>query len=196
LPATLLTGRGLRCERDGRLLFDALSIELHAGEIVELTGPNGSGKTTLLRILAGLSSDFDGAVERHGRLSYIGHRGGLNPQLTALENLRWYAVIEGYDATDAQLLQLLAEVGLAGYEETPCQQLSAGQQRRAALARLGFDGGGVWLLDEPLTALDDAGAGVVRALLARHCVAGGSALCATHQPLGVTAARRQSLGSS
>jgi heme exporter protein A len=194
LSATLLTGRGLRCERDGRLLFDDLAIELHAGEIVELTGPNGSGKTTLLRILAGLSGDFAGAVERRGRLSYIGHRGGLNPQLTALENLRWYAVIEGYDATDAQLLQLLAEVGLAGHEETPCQQLSAGQQRRAALARLGFDGDGVWLLDEPLTALDDDGSAVVRGLLGRHCAAGGAALCATHQSLGVAAARQQALG--
>jgi heme exporter protein A len=196
LPATLLTGRGLRCERDGRLLFDDLSIELGAGEIVELTGPNGSGKTTLLRILAGLTGDFDGAVERYGRLSYIGHRGGLNPQLTALENLRWYAVIEGYDASDAQMQRLLAEVGLAGYEDTPCQQLSAGQQRRAALARLGFDGGGVWLLDEPLTALDADGARVVRSLLGRHCAVGGSALCATHQPLGVASARHQALGGA
>jgi heme exporter protein A len=195
LVASLLTGRGLHCERDGRLLFDDLTIELRAGDIVELTGPNGSGKTTLLRILAGLTGDFDGAVEHGGRLRYIGHRGGLNPQLTALENLRWYAVIEGYDATDEQLLAILAEVGLAGSEDVPSQQLSAGQQRRAALARLGFDGRDVWLLDEPLTALDDVGCGLVRQLLERHCAAGGAALCATHQPLGIEAARRQTLGA-
>jgi heme exporter protein A len=177
------------------VLFDNLDLDIRAGDVIELTGPNGSGKTTLLRCLAGLTGDFDGRVEHAGALRYVGHRGGLNVQLTPLENLRWYAAIEGAAPQDDVLAALLVRVGLAGYELTPCQQLSAGQQRRAALARLGFDSAALWLLDEPLTALDDDGCALVRDLLQRHRVAGGAALCATHQSLHLDDVRRQVLGT-
>ena len=125
-------------------------------------------------------------VSHAAQFSYVGHRGGLNLQLTPLQNLRWSAAIEGIGCIERiELSSLLDGVGLAGYEFTPCQQLSAGQQRRAALARLGFGNAALWLLDEPLTALDDAGCALVRDLLARHRAAGGAALCATHQSLGL-----------
>ena len=176
------------------MLFEGLSLDIRPGDVIELTGPNGSGKTTLLRCLAGLTGDFDGEVTRASALSYVGHRGGLNLQLTPLQNLRWSAAIEGSDASRERMSALLDRVGLAGYEHTPCQQLSAGQQRRAALARLAFGSAALWLLDEPLTALDDAGCAFVRELLERHRRAGGAALCATHQPLQIDAARRHALG--
>jgi heme exporter protein A len=195
LQASLLTARGLRCERDGRTLFEGLNLDIHPGDVVELTGPNGSGKTTLLRCLVGLTADFDGQIERAGAFSYVGHRGGLNLQLTPLQNLRWSAAIEGSDASSKTLSALLDRVGLAGYELTPCQQLSAGQQRRAALARLGLGNAALWLLDEPLTALDEAGCALVRDLLDRHRRAGGAALCATHQSLQIDGARRHVLGA-
>ena len=194
MQESLLTARGLGCERDGRVLFHALDLDIRRGEVIELTGPNGSGKTTLLRALAGLTGDFDGSVSHAAHLSYVGHRGGLNLQLTPLQNLSWSAAIEGIDATRNELTSLLDGVGLAGYEFTPCQQLSAGQQRRAALARLGLRSAALWLLDEPLTALDDAGCGLVRDLLARHRAAGGGALCATHQSLQLDGTRRHVLG--
>jgi heme exporter protein A len=196
LQASLLTARALRCERDGRTLFEGLNLDIRPGDVVELTGPNGSGKTTLLRCLVGLTADFDGQVERSGAFSYVGHRGGLNLQLTPLQNLRWSAAIEGSDASSKTLSALLDRVGLAGYELTPCQQLSAGQQRRAALARLGLGNAALWLLDEPLTALDEAGCALVRDLLERHRRAGGAALCATHQSLRIDGARRHVLGAA
>jgi heme exporter protein A len=194
LQASLLTARALGCERDGRVLFKGLDLDIRPGDVIELTGPNGSGKTTLLRCLAGLTGDFDGEVSHAGRFSYVGHRGGLNLQLTPLQNLRWSAAIEGSDASNESLSSLLDGVGLAGYELTPCQQLSAGQQRRAALARLSFDNAALWLLDEPLTALDDEGCALVRELLARHRAAGGAALCATHQSLGLERTLHHALG--
>lgn len=178
------------------MLFEGLNLEIRRGDVVELTGPNGSGKTTLLRCLAGLTADFDGEVERSEAFSYVGHRGGLNLQLTPLQNLRWSAAIEGSDASTKTLSSLLDRVGLAGYELTPCQQLSAGQQRRAALARLGFGNSPLWLLDEPLTALDEAGCALVRDLLEGHRRAGGAALCATHQPLQIVGASRHVLGAA
>jgi heme exporter protein A len=192
--ASLLTATGLRCERDGRVLFDNLDLEVCGGDVIELTGPNGSGKTTLLRCLAGLTGDFDGIVRHAGPFNYIGHRAGLNLQLTPLQNLRWSAAIEGTDATTSTMSAWLDAVGLAGFELTPCQQLSAGQQRRAALARLQFRNARLWLLDEPLTALDEAGCALVREMLERHCAAGGAAVCATHQSLRVAAARPCVLG--
>ncbi len=178
------------------MLFQCLDLELCSGEVIELTGPNGSGKTTLLRCLAGLTGDFLGEVSRTPAFVYMGHRGGLNLQLTPLQNLSWSAAIEGSDASTEKLSLLLERVGLAGYEFTPCQHLSAGQQRRAALARLGFGTAALWLLDEPLTALDDAGCALVHGLLEAHRRAGGAALCATHQSLRVDGARRHALGQS
>jgi heme exporter protein A len=196
----LLAASALGCERDGRVLFSALDLELKRGDLVELTGSNGSGKTTLLRILAGLCGDYAGRVDRDGHeagwLHYLGHRAGLSAALSPLENLRWYTSVAGSgDARDEHRLKALARVGLAGYEDTPCHQLSAGQQRRAALARLIAHVAKVWLLDEPLTALDTDGARLVRALLVEHRARGGAAICATHQPLGVDGARSLVLGA-
>jgi heme exporter protein A len=195
----LLRTARLTCERDGRLLFSDLCFELHAGEVVELTGPNGSGKTTLLRSMAGLTSEYEGVIERGAPFIYQGHRAGLNALLTPVENLRWYAGLHGWAEPESDALYAsLSQVGLVGYEDTPCQYLSAGQQRRVLLARLQFsidgDGPSVWLLDEPLTALDVEGCAQVRRLLTAHAANGGAAICATHQPLAVDGAHDLILG--
>jgi len=190
----LLHARSLSCERDGRLLFAKLDLTIAAGDVVELRGPNGSGKTTLLRCLAGLTADFEGDVERHTPIAYCGHRGGLKAELTPLENLRWYAALAGVDVGVGGLCEQLDAMGLEGYALTPCQQLSAGQQRRVALARLRFASAPLWLLDEPLTSLDEHGCALVRDLLDAHRRAGGGAICATHAALEVAGARTQSLG--
>jgi heme exporter protein A len=196
----LLAAHALGCERDGRMLFTALDLELRRGDLVELTGSNGSGKTTLLRILAGLAGGYSGRVEaaerQPGWMHYLGHRAGLSAALSPLENLMWYTSIAGGgEAHNEHCLRALARVGLAGYEDTPCHQLSAGQQRRAALARLIACEARVWLLDEPLTALDADGVRLVRALLLEHRARGGAAVCATHQTLGVDGVRSLVLGA-
>lgn len=174
------------CERDGRRLFSDLNVCLRRGDCLELRGPNGSGKSTLLKALAGLYQAFSGTIEVAESL-YLGHRSGVSGLLTAEENLRWYRALRPGRTTVAQALQLL---GLAGYERVPCQQLSAGQQRRVALARLLVCDAAVWLLDEPLTALDDSGRSLVDELIAVCCRDGGTVVCATHQPLGVRGVRR------
>ncbi len=190
-----LSADALTCKRDGRTLFEALEIALAPGDIIELRGPNGSGKTTLLRCLSGLTDDFAGRVERSVAFLYLGHRGGINGQLTPMENLEWYAALTGVELDAAGLREALDATGLKGYGRTPCQYLSAGQQRRAALARLHLGGAPMWLLDEPLTALDDEGCALVRGLLDAHRARGGSAICATHPPLGLSNTRLQQLGS-
>lgn len=187
----LLRVTDLACEREGRQLFSGLNITVQTGECVALTGPNGSGKSTLLRCISGLFPDFTGEVTAPS-LSYLGHRPGVAPGLSPLENLRWYAAL-GQQSADTDLFALLENVGLAGYEDVLCSRLSAGQQRRVALARLRLDRGRLWLLDEPFTALDVRGQELVRSYIDEHRKAGGAALCATHQDLGIAEASELSL---
>jgi heme exporter protein A len=189
--ALLLDVADLACERDGRLLFTELRVRLRPGDCLELLGPNGSGKSTLLRAIAGLYPDYTGTI-RAAESLYLGHRPGISGLLTAEENLRWYAVLRPGGRSPGEAL---AAVGLAGYERVPCQHLSAGQLRRVALARLVLCRSPLWLLDEPLTALDSAGQDIVRHLVATHLGAGGAALCATHQELGLAGAGALHLGA-
>jgi len=189
---TLLQIEALACVRDGRALFTDLNLSVSAGECLALTGPNGSGKSTLLRCVGGLFPDYRGEI-RAQRLEYLGHRPGVSLGLSPLENLRWYHSLGGRELV---LAALLDRVGLAGYEKVLCQQLSAGQQRRVALARLMLSSARLWLLDEPFTALDDDGQDLVRSMLGEHLAAGGAAVCATHQPLGLPGSATVNLGRS
>jgi len=196
----LLVVRDLECTRDGRILFSALRFELEQSEVISLQGANGAGKSTLLRCIAGLYPDFEGSVSA-ARFAYFGHKPGLSGALSTSENLSYLAGFEiglteadeddSYGVLGAPSVSPLADsvddalsaVGLQGYENVRCANLSAGQLRRVGLARLLLSRSPLWLLDEPLTALDDAGAQLLGRLLLQHTESGGGAVCATHQPL-------------
>jgi heme exporter protein A len=180
----------LTCERDGRKLFDSLDFELNGGECLEVTGDNGSGKSTLLRCVAGLFTNYTGTIQTASSL-YLGHRLGLNLLLTAEQNLRWY---QGLCGNSDSIGEVLHRVGMAGYARVVCQNMSAGQQRRIGLARLVTGQCSLWLLDEPLTALDAAGQELVADLIGEHLRGSGSVICATHQGLHVQGARSLQLG--
>ena len=191
----LLRVANLGCEREGRQLFSDLNLSLEAGDLTALTGPNGSGKSTLLRCITGLYPDYEGEIEA-APVGYLGHRPGVSPSLTVLENLRWFAALSSSEVTSSdELIRRLDAVGLAGYEDVLCGRLSAGQHRRVALVRLGLDDSPLWLLDEPFTALDSSAQDLVRALIAAHRAEGGAVLCATHQDLGVADAGELNLGN-
>ncbi len=149
---------------------------------MELRGPNGSGKTTLLRTLAGLLP-MQGQLVASTKLAYLGHANGLAGPLSALENLRWYVGLGGSAADEPRILAALRRLGISGLSRQPVERLSAGQQRRVALARLLMGAAPVWLLDEPYTALDSSGITCVDGLLRDHVAAGGSALVASHVPI-------------
>ncbi|KQN55036.1 MULTISPECIES: cytochrome c biogenesis heme-transporting ATPase CcmA [unclassified Erwinia] len=187
----MLEARNLTLVRDERVLFCDLSFTVAAGDIVQVEGANGAGKTSLLRLLTGLSRAEQGEVlwqqksilqqreSWHQQLLYLGHQPGVKAVLTPFENLRFYHPDHSQDA----LWQALEQVDLAGYETVPAGQLSAGQQRRVALARLWLSQARVWILDEPLTAIDKAGVAALTALFVRHARQGGAVILTTHQDL-------------
>ncbi|KAA0012047.1 cytochrome c biogenesis heme-transporting ATPase CcmA [Billgrantia pellis] len=190
-----LQGQNLACERDDRWLFQGLNLDIQAGEIVRVEGPNGSGKTTLLKILSGQLADYEGELFWDGRpmrearevflsnLLYLGHAPGVKAALTPLENLAWYQALAGQRGGEAACFSALEEVGLAGFEDVPAGQLSAGQQRRVALARLVLAPRPLWVLDEPFTAIDRDGVAALERRLIEHARAGGCVLVTTHHEL-------------
>jgi heme exporter protein A len=196
----VLEASDLECERGGRKLFRGMTFCVNSGEIIRVAGANGSGKTSLLRILCGLLTPSAGEVlwngariqslkEEYARhVLYLGHAPAVKDELTGAENLRVACVLAGISTTAEQTRDALARFGVPG--DKPVRQLSQGQRRRAALARLGVSWQApLWLLDEPFTALDAAAAELTRTLLGEHAQRGGSVVYSTHQDAGLRDSR-------
>jgi heme exporter protein A len=187
-----LEARALCCVRNDQTLFRSLDLAVAAGEVLLIGGANGSGKTSLLRLLAGLGAPESGTVrwcgadiatlgaEFRAAVEYVGHANGIKLDLSAAENLEFTASLRG-TRNGAAVAAALDEAGLSGLGETRARLLSAGQRRRLALARLRLSGAPLWLLDEPLTALDAGGRGFVADLIGEHARRGGVAVVATHE---------------
>jgi heme exporter protein A len=187
--------RGLACVRGQRVLFRDLSFSLAEGRALSLQGPNGAGKTSLLRLIAGFLRPAAGIIslrtngeevadaeERGKFMGWLAHQDAVKPQLGVREQLAFFAALyeSGRDPEEA-----MRTFGLMPLAELPGQYLSAGQKRRLALARLQLSARPLWLLDEPLAALDAAGKKLVAETVAAHCASGGIVVAATHETLGV-----------
>ena len=192
----MLEAVDLECVRGDRPLFSHFSFGLAPGELLHVRGRNGSGKTTLLRTLCGLTHPAAGAVRWNGadinalgdeyrdQLSYIGHSNGIQGELTPEENLRVDVTLSGN--SDAEIIRATLErLGLAPYLHFPSKVLSQGQKRRLALARLFVQKKSLWILDEPLSALDVSSVALMTELLVDHLERGGMIVMTSHQEIEV-----------
>ena len=198
VAVTAVTAEALTIERGGRVVIDAVSFRVAAGEALVLTGPNGAGKTTLIRAMAGFIAASSGriAVDAMGNpdlaeiCHYVGHCNAIKPKLTVTENIAFWAAYLGGDAATTDATDTALDgFGLLDLAAVPAAYLSAGQTRRLGLARLLAAPRPVWLLDEPTTSLDAAPQRQFAALIERHRAGGGLVIAATHLDLGLADAR-------
>jgi heme exporter protein A len=169
----LLRFDAVTCRRGGRLLFEHLSLELGPGEALQIVGPNGSGKSSLIRLAAGLLRPERGRIDAAPR-ALADAKHALDREVRLGQALAFW----GGGVSEA-----LAAVGLAEVRDLPVRLLSAGQRKRAALARVAASGAPLWLLDEPANALDSASVGLLSSLIERQLASGGAVLAASHAPL-------------
>ena len=196
----LLEARDIQIWRGENLIVDDVTVQIPTSGIVQIQGSNGSGKTTLLRALVGLAEIDEGEIfwlgqsmnrvrdEMYASLLYLGHKPGITAGLTPYENLLALCPeLAGTVESDVQIrdeiVRVLTELGIADRIDLPSVALSAGQQRRVALARLKLQHASLWILDEPLTSLDAEGQSWVRQAIENHVKAGGSVAFTTHQPI-------------
>jgi heme exporter protein A len=198
---TALAASSLCLFRGERCLFKDLSFGLQAGELLVVEGPNGSGKTSLLRAMAGLLDFETGEVSWRDRLvrdnyqsfrtdvAWLSHRVGFKGDLSITENL---AFERGLRATRQERYdEVLERLSLTRLANLPFRSLSAGQQRRVALARMLLSTATLWMMDEPFTNLDKAGQELVVELIRAHLAGGGMCIVASHQHIEIDGSTRR-----
>lgn len=195
----------VECTRGDRRLISHLSFGLDSSTLLHVRGPNGCGKTTLLRAMCGLFEPQEGEIRWNGEsirslgdefrkdVLYLGHLNGIKNELTALENLRIEATLDGDKVDEDQVWYALKQIGLAGFEDLPTKVLSQGQKKRVALSRLLLSNAPLWILDEPFVGLDVNAVDMLQGLIADHVDGGGMAVITTHQAVALTSGQTQVL---
>jgi heme exporter protein A len=195
-PEATLQGRDLTLWRGDRCLFKNLGFTLGNAQWLHVSGGNGSGKTTLLRVLCGLTMAESGNIlwndkriersrfEYHSSMIYMGHLEGLKGDMNPEENLRFHYQLRDKEAGE-RIEMAIERMELQRCRTLSCRYLSAGQRRRAALARVLVSRATLWILDEPFANLDVKGRELVEALVSEHLDQGGMAILAAHHDMKI-----------
>lgn len=194
----MLQASSLTLWRGDTCLFYDLSLSVDTGTVLVVRGPNGAGKTTLLRVLCGLTRPEQGEVLWNGQpaasavrglVAYSGHLPALKSDLTVRQNLEFYARL----APPGNWSEVFAALDLNRYADLEVRHLSAGQKRRAGLARVLISAAPLWLLDEPFTNMDMEGRRLVEDRICQHVARGGMAIVVAHDRLELRNVRIKTL---
>lgn len=203
-----LIAENLTVERGGRTILRALSLTALKHEALVLVGPNGAGKTTLLRTIAGFLQPAAGTLRLEGgdpeltpgeQAHFVGHANAIKANLTVRENVAFWAHYLGSPDTGdipTRIDAALDHFAIGDLADYPAGYLSAGQKRRAGLARLLVAKRPLWLLDEPTVSLDAASTKLLAAAVNEHLSGGGLVIAATHLPLGFAQSREFDLSAA
>ena len=200
----MLTLNNITCTRGDTTLFKNLAITLGDCMMLAIYGGNGCGKTSLLKIIAGILEPTSGDVvyaneKLHGEhykeycqmIQYIGHENALKPGLTVKENLLFWAKLK---KTPELVPAAIKYFGLDNVQNMAVARLSAGMQRRVALAKLVACNADIWLLDEPYTHLDDEMKTRVSALITSRCDQGGVVVMTAHDKVSIEGCQELHIG--
>ncbi len=187
--------KNLACWRNEQLLFQDVSLSLSPQNVLFLEGQNGSGKTSLLRILCGFRLADEGEInwnnesvtsvpEYFQNISYVGHKNGIKDELTVEENLNLMRSMATADEIKTD--DVLKRIGLFKKADVLSRQLSAGQKRKLALARLMMTNNSFWILDEPFTSLDTASVRFFESLIQKHISRGGLLILTSHHDIDLS----------
>jgi len=204
---SVLKAHDLKCVKGSTELFSNIHFEIQSGEALVVGGSNGSGKTSLLRIVCGFNYPADGGISWNGasidghesyqqQVSFIGHSSGVKLDLTVFENLAFAQRLVGSDRTEAEIKEIIRAVGLFKQRNILTRKLSAGQKRRVALARLQLEERQLWILDEPLTALDREFVTEFEMVLKNHLEQKGMLIVTTHRELVLPATQMKRINLS
>lgn len=197
---SVLKAHDLKCVKGSTELFSDIHFQVESGEALVVEGSNGSGKTSLLRILCGFNYPAEGEISWNGQsidghesyqqqISFIGHASGVKLDLTVLENLVFAQRLVGSERSEEEIKEIIRAVGLFKQRNILTRKLSAGQKRRVALARLQLEERQLWVLDEPLTALDRNFVTEFEKVLETHLNNKGMLIVTTHQELVLPSAQ-------
>ncbi|UNE54342.1 heme ABC exporter ATP-binding protein CcmA [Bartonella machadoae] len=188
----VLSGKDLAAHRNHEVLFEDLSFCLFPQQLMIVTGPNGVGKSTLLRIIVGLLKAAEGSITLKDKQQtypvatachYLGSQNAMKPFLSVIENLQFWSAFYGQHLLCPQ--EALADIDLSDLESLPFNVLSTGQKRRVAIARLLLSHRPIWILDEPISGVDNHAQILLANVFQRHLNQGGMIIAATHHPLGI-----------
>ncbi|MCY4043562.1 MAG: cytochrome c biogenesis heme-transporting ATPase CcmA [Cellvibrionales bacterium] len=192
---SLVSANDLGFSREEKVIFRGVDFTIHAGEILKITGPNGAGKSTLLKVLAGFLTGFDGELSYQGEpleqgghfyadVCYLGHQLGVKSNLTVYENMAFFRDFFPSNPV-LSIDEVLDQMQLWRLQDDLVSTLSAGQRQRLALSRLVLSQASLWLLDEPFTAVDVEGIGLIERLIAQHASRGGAVVMTSHHTVNL-----------
>ena len=191
MKSTEISVNSATCYKNNNLIFSDVSISYNDGDIGIIMGPNGCGKTTLIRSICGIQALDEGQIlldkidiKNHNnnymdKIIYIGHKNSLNNDFSVYENLEYLSAFDSSSKIN-KINEAMKYFDIYKYRNYMVSEISEGNKKKVSLARLLISKKKVWILDEPLSYLDDTAVNIFTNLVLNHQKKGGITIASTH----------------